>query len=77
VDGPDLQVKKHAVAVPLSVEQLLDAGLPLPPGMEPPPEPKPLSRRLRWRMARAEFIWSLRRRIGFWIADYEPSDEDW
>ncbi|MCI3277516.1 hypothetical protein [Streptomyces cylindrosporus] len=77
MDGPDLQVKKLGALVPVTVEQLLDAGLPLPPGMEPPPPPKPLPRRIRWRIARANVIWSLRRRVGFWIANYEPDDEDW
>ncbi|MGV4984524.1 hypothetical protein ACVB8X_13970 [Streptomyces sp. NRAIS4] len=77
MDGPDLQVKKLGAFVPVSVEQLLDAGLPLPPGMEPPPAPKPLSRRIRWRMARAEFIDRLRRRVGFWIAGVDPDDLDW
>ena len=72
-----LTVKRIAHTVPVTAEQLLDAGIPLPPGMEPPPAPKPLPRRLRWRMARAEFIDRLRRRIGFWIAGCEPYDEDW
>lgn len=77
MDGQDLQVKKLGAFVPVTAEQLLDAGLPLPDGMAPPPAPKPLSRRMRWRMARAEFVWSLRRRVGFWIANYEPDDGDW
>lgn len=77
MDGQDLQMKKLSVFVPVSAEQLLDAGVRLPPGMEPPPAPRPLSRRMRWRIAHAEFVWSLRRRVGFWIADYEPDDEDW
>lgn len=72
-----LEVKRFGVVIPMSVEQLLDAGMPLPPGMELPPAPRPLPRRVRWRMARAEFFWALRRRIGFWIADYEPDDGDW
>ncbi|MET7776317.1 hypothetical protein ABZU94_10430 [Streptomyces mirabilis] len=79
MDGSDLQVKKLGVFVPVSAEQLLDAGLPLPPGMEPPPpyKPTPLPWRTRWRMARAERLYNLRRRIGYWIANYEPDDEDW
>ncbi|MGW1498929.1 hypothetical protein ACWCQW_10215 [Streptomyces mirabilis] len=74
-----LEVTVFAHIVPVSAEQLLDAGLPLPPGMEPPApyKPTPLPRRTRWRMARTEFVWRLRRRIGFWIANYEPDDEDW
>lgn len=76
MDGQDLQVKRLSVFVPVTAEQLLDAGVRLPPGMEPP-APRPLSRRMRWRIAHAEFVWSLRRRVGFWIADYEPDDEDW
>lgn len=72
-----LTVKKIAHVVPVSAEDLLDAGIPLPPGVEPPPAPEPLSRRLRWRMARAARIEALRRRVGFWIAGYEPRDDDW
>jgi hypothetical protein len=79
VYGEDLQIKKLSHFVPVTAEQLLDAGIPLPPGMEPPPpyEPKPLPWRVRWRMARAERIEKLRHRVGFWIAGYEPDDEDW
>lgn len=77
MDSSDLQAKKLTTFVPVTAEQLLDAGLPLPPGMEPPPAPKPLPRRVRWRMARAEFIDRLRRRVGFWIAGYEPDELDW
>ncbi|MET7479545.1 hypothetical protein ABZT17_35000 [Streptomyces sp. NPDC005648] len=72
-----LTVKKFSAFVPVSAEHLLDAGIPLPPGMEPPPAPEPLPRRIRWRMARADFIERLRHRVGFWIAGYEPDDEDW
>ena len=74
-----LNATKLTTFVPVTAEQLLDAGIPLPPSMEPPPpyEPKLLPRRVRWRMARAEFIEMLRHRVGFWIAGYEPDDEDW
>ncbi|MFI1767512.1 hypothetical protein ACH41H_36445 [Streptomyces sp. NPDC020800] len=72
-----LEVKVLAHVVPVSAQDLLDAGLPLPPGMEPPPAPRPLSRRQRWRMARADFTWAMRRRIGFWIAGVEPDDGGW
>lgn len=78
MDVPEyLEVKKIAHFVPVSAQALLDAGLPLPPGMEPPPPPKPLPRILRLRLAWAEFVWTARRRLGFWIADYSPDDEDW
>ena len=79
MDVPEhLQVKKLGIYIPVSAEQLLDAGLPLPDGMEPPAAPKPLPRRIRWRMARADFIETLRHRVGFWIAGYEPRDDwDW
>jgi hypothetical protein len=78
VDGSDLQAKKLGAMLPVSVEQMLDAGMPVPPGLADGllPARKPLSRRIRWRMARAEFIETLRRRVGFWIAGYEP-DDDW
>jgi hypothetical protein len=80
VDVPEhlqVQVRTLTAFVPVSAEQLLDAGIPLPPGMEPPAAPEPLPRRVRWRAARAEFIDRLRSRIGFWIAGVEPDDEDW
>ncbi|WP_262059677.1 hypothetical protein [Streptomyces sp. STR69] len=79
MDDQQLTAKKLGAYVPVSAEQLLDAGLPLPPGMEPPPPytPTPLPWRTRWRIARAERIDRMRRRIGFWIANYEPDDEDW
>jgi hypothetical protein len=73
-----LEVRKVSRVVPMSAQQLLDAGILLPPGVEPPPAPKPLPWRIRWRMARAEFIDTWRRRVGFWIAGYEPRDDwDW
>lgn len=79
MDYEQLQVKKFGAYVPVTAEQLLDAGLPLPPGMEPPEPyvPTPLPWRTRWRLARAERIYTLRRRVGFWIANYEPDDGDW
>lgn len=72
-----LHVKKLAVSIPVSAEQLLDAGMELPPGMEPPAAPQPLSWRTRWRVARATALWSARMRLGFWIAGHQPDDEDW
>jgi hypothetical protein len=79
MDDQPLQVKKLGAFVPVAAELLLDAGLPLPPGMEPPPPytPAPLPWRTRRRIALAERIENLRRRVGFWIANYEPCDEDW
>lgn len=72
-----LKVRRVSALIPMSAEQLLDAGIPLPPGMAAPARPAPLSRRVRWRMARATLIRSVRQRIGFWIAGYEPRDDDW
>ena len=78
MDSPEhLQVKRVGALVPVTAEQLLDAGLPLPAGMKPPPAPDPMPWRVRWRMARADFIETLRRRVGFWIAGYQPRDDDW
>jgi hypothetical protein len=79
MDYEQLQVKKLGAYVPVTAEQLLDAGLPLPPGMEPPAPyvPTRLPWRTCWRRARAERIYNLRRRVGFWIANYEPDDGDW
>ncbi|MFJ8153957.1 hypothetical protein [Streptomyces sp. NPDC094468] len=71
-----LLVTRVPVYVPVTAEQLLDAGLPLPAGMEPPPAPPPVSRRIRWRMARADLIETMRRRVGFWIAGHTPTDDD-
>lgn len=74
-----IQVRKFGHVIPVTAEQLLDAGLPLPPGMEPPAPytPTPLTWRTRWRRACADRIAAARRGIGFWIASYEPHDEDW
>lgn len=70
-------VKRIAAYVPVSTQQLLDAGLPLPSGLEPP-EPLPaLPRRVRWRLWFSERVWAVRRRVGFWIAGYEPDDDWW
>ena len=78
-DGADqrITVKLIAHQIPVTAEQLLDAGLPLPPGMEPPsPAPRPpLHRRLRWTIR--EKIDRARERVGFWIAGYTPDDTDW
>ena len=77
MDSPDLQVKKLGAFVPVTAEQLLDAGIPLPPGMEPPaPTPRPSLYR-RWRWAYLDAVRRARERVGFWIAGYEPDDEDW
>lgn len=69
-------VKRIAHVVPMSAQQLLDAGIPLPPGVERPPAPPrpPLYR--RWRWAYLDAVRRLRERIGFWIAGYRP-EEDW
>lgn len=78
MNEPELTVKRVSTFMPVSAQDLLDAGIPLPPGMEPPPPPARLPRSVRWRMACAEFVASLRRRVGFWIAGYEPTDDwDW
>jgi hypothetical protein len=75
--GQWITVKLIAAQVPVTAEQLLDAGVPLPPGMEPPPPtPQPsLYRRLRW--AYRERVQNMRERVGFWIAGYTPDDSDW
>ncbi|MEV6791256.1 hypothetical protein AB0M87_04475 [Streptomyces sp. NPDC051320] len=73
----DLVVKKFGYIVPVSAQQLLDAGLPLLPGMEPPAEPVRRPWQVRARFAWSQFVWNTRRRVGFWIADYTPDDEDW
>ncbi|MCX5365931.1 hypothetical protein OG864_45355 [Streptomyces sp. NBC_00124] len=74
---PPITVKRIGVHIPVTAEQLLDAGLPLPPGMEPPPPmPRPSLYR-RWRWAYREWVQNTRERVGFWIAGYTPSDSDW
>jgi hypothetical protein len=76
-DGQALNVKRLAVAVPITAEQLLDAGLPLSPGMEPPAASPPMPRHVRWRLAWAEWVWNTRTRLGFWIAGHEPDEGGW
>jgi|1185.fasta_scaffold00311_2 hypothetical protein len=78
MDFPEhLEVKRFGYLIPVSAEALIDAGLPLPDGMEPPPAspPVPWQKRLRW--AWRDFLWNSRRRVGFWIAGYEPEDDWW
>lgn len=72
-----ITVKRITAQVPITAEQLLDAGLPLPPGMTPPPPtPRPsLYRRMRW--AYRERVQAARERVGFWIAGYTPDDSGW
>lgn len=72
-----ITVKRIAAYVPVSAQQILDAGLSLPPGMEPPPPvPRPSwRRRLRW--VYRERVQNVRERVGFWIAGYTPDDSDW
>ncbi|MFE2382189.1 hypothetical protein [Streptomyces misionensis] len=74
---PPIIVKRVGAHIPITAEQMLDAGLPLPPGMEPPPPaPRPTRyQRLRW--ACRERIQAARERVGFWIAGYTPDDCNW
>ncbi|QTD96981.1 hypothetical protein [Streptomyces cyanogenus] len=72
-----LQVKKIGHCVPVSGQQLLDAGLPLPDGMTPPPSPPRPSLYRRWRWAYLDAVRRGRERVGFWIAGYEPDDSGW
>ncbi|MGP4088538.1 hypothetical protein [Streptomyces sp. KR55] len=81
VDAEDfdqlVKVKRVAHVVPITAQQLLDAGLPLPPGIAPPPEPPRPSLWRRWRWAYLDAVRRMRERVGFWIAGYDPDDEDW
>lgn len=74
---PPITVKRLTAHVPITAEQLLDAGLPLPPGMEPPPPASrwPWHRRLRWKIR--ENVDRTRERVGFRIAGYTPDDSGW
>lgn len=78
VDGVDLLVTVNRIEayVPVTTQQLVDAGLPLPPGMEPPQAPLRPSLYRRWRWACLAAVRRLRERVGFWIAGREP-DNDW
>jgi len=74
---PPITVKRITTQVPVTAEQFLDAGLPLPPGMElPPPVPRSSLYR-RWRWACQEKVGRTRERVGFWIAGYRPGDSGW
>ncbi|MGW1000468.1 hypothetical protein [Streptomyces sp. NPDC002520] len=77
MDVPDLQVKKLGVIVPVTAQQLLDAGIPLPPGMEAPSEPARPSLYRRWRWVFLDAVRRGRERVGFWIAGVDPDDLDW
>lgn len=70
------EVRKVAAHMPVSMEQLIDAGYPAPPGYEPPPRPK-VSRWQRWRWRWVCWKGDTRERIGFWIAGHDPREEDW
>ncbi|PAZ15672.1 hypothetical protein CLM62_12815 [Streptomyces sp. SA15] len=70
-------VKRVGAFVPITAQQLLDAGLPLPEGMEPPPTPPRPSLYRRWRWGFLDAVRRMRERVGFWIAGYEPDDGDW
>lgn len=72
-----IELKRLTTCVPITAEQLLDAGLPLPEGMEPPSAPSRPSVYRRWRWAYLDAVRRLRERVGFWIAGYEPDDGDW
>lgn len=80
---PTMTVHKYSAFVPMSVEQLLDAGLiteteARAQGWTPyVPLPVPWSRRLRWRWQ--AFRERAGRKIGGWIAgeDLSERDEDW
>jgi hypothetical protein len=67
-------VKRVAHVIPVSVQQSLDAGLPLPEGMEPPPPAPQPSLCRRWRWAWLDAVRRTRERVGFWIAGYEPDE---
>lgn len=75
--GQPITVRRIGALIPVTAEQLLDAGLPLPPGMEPPPPAPRPSLYQRWRWAYRERVQNVRERVGFWIAGYEPDDPDW
>ncbi|MGW1961817.1 hypothetical protein ACWCPD_16255 [Streptomyces sp. NPDC001935] len=76
-DYDRLEVRKFGAVVPVTAEQLLDAGLPLPPGMVMPPAPPRPPWHRRMRRACSSALLDLRERVGFWIAGYRPDDEDW
>lgn len=80
---PTITVRRHTAFLPMSVEQLLDAGLiteeqARAQGWTPyVPPPVPWRSRVRWRWQ----AWRERagRKVGGWIAgvDLSESDEDW
>lgn len=68
-----LDVKRLSAVIPVSAEQLVDAGMPLPPGVElAPPVKWTLRQRIRYRVREA--IWSARRHVGRRIAGASPDE---
>lgn len=76
-DVPEaLAVKRLTAYAPVTAEQLVDAGLPLPEGMALSPElPRPSWYRRR-RRAWLRAVQTLRERLGLWIAGYDPDEGD-
>lgn len=75
IDATDLSMSARKIVhhVPVSAQQLIDAGIPLPPGMEPP-QPVVIPRWSRVRYRIREAMGNARRRVGYWIAGDSPDD---
>lgn len=59
-----MEVKKLRTFIPVTAEEMADAGY---PGYAPP-TPRKLTRRQRWSLAFHGAVYDARRRVGFWIA---------
>lgn len=73
-DRGGLTAHKVTYLYPVSAEQLIDAGMEPPPGYVPRPFIQ-LTRRQVMLMRWHSWVYDARRRIGFWIAGWEP--EEW
>jgi hypothetical protein len=69
-----LNVSKPSIVLPVTAEQLIDAGHPAPPGYVAAPAIV-LTRRQAALLWWHSWVYDTRRRLGYWIAGDTPGDE--